>query len=133
MNKKLQCTIIRRWDYPDELTFSILNDIIPSSATVSHHSYTGAKCVSGDTFAVESDVEEAAVEEIETVVAVHGAGTVERLLGEGVAVVVNNVQLLEVVNNRRLLQVSHRALHAAWGQSLVRWCSPELMSCAQAK
>ena len=115
MNKKLQCTIIRRWDYPDELTFSILNDIIPSSAPVSHHSYTGAKCVSGDTFAVESDVEEAAVEEIETVVAVHGAGTVERLLGEGVAVVVNNVQLLEVVNNRRLLQVSHRALHAAWG------------------
>ena len=72
------------------------------------------KCISGDTFAVESDVEEAAVEEIETVVAVHGAGTVERLLGEGVAVVVNNVQLLEVVNNRRLLQVSHRALHAAW-------------------
>ena len=73
------------------------------------------KCISGDTFAVESDVEEAAVEEIETVVAVHGAGTVERLLGEGVAVVVNYVQLLEVVNNRRLLQVSHRALHAAWG------------------
>ena len=42
MNKNLQCKI-RRWDYPDELTFSILNDIIPSSATVSHHSYTGAK------------------------------------------------------------------------------------------
>ena len=47
-------------------------------------------------------------------VAVHGAGTVERLLGEGVSVVVDNVQLLEVVNNRRLLLVSHRALHAAW-------------------
>ena len=92
MNKKLRCTI-RRWDYPDELTFSILNGIIPSSATVSHHSYTGAKSVSADTFAVESDVEEAAVEEIETVVAVHRPGTVERLLGEGVAVIIYNLLL----------------------------------------
>ena len=52
------------------------------------------------TFAVQSRVEKTPVEEVKTDVAVHWPWTVEILLGEGVAMVVNNW----------LLQIAHRPI-----------------------
>lgn len=51
-------------------------------------------------FAVQSSVEKTPVEEVKTDVAVDRPRTVESLLGEGVAMVVNN----------RLLQIPHRPI-----------------------
>ena len=56
------------------------------------------------TFAVQSSVEKTPVEEVKTDVAVNRPRTVESLLGEGVAMVVNN----------RLLQIPHRPIRPTW-------------------